>query len=87
MRVSSICLLAVVVFSIGCGPNIETLRTRAAYDFRCADDQLTLTPLGTGTYGVDGCGHRATYVQSATGQWVMNTLDGTLGGKPDSSTK
>jgi hypothetical protein len=65
----------------GCVTN-ETLRAqlekRATYDLAC--NNLTLTPLeerGTTwtSYGVAGCGQRATYVlQPSTGTWVMNVV-------------
>jgi hypothetical protein len=74
----------------GCVTN-ESLRAqlerRAAYDLRC--EQLQLTPLeerGTtiASYGVAGCGQRATYVlQRSTGTWVMNVITG----PPEQDTK
>ena len=65
----------------------RTLRKRAAHDLHCSESQLTLSDLGSGTRGVDGCGRRATYVlaRSPNGfrTWVMNnalTEDGGGGG-------
>lgn len=65
----------------GCVTN-ETLRAqlekRATYDLACSN--LKLTPLeerGTTwtSYGVSGCGQRATYVlQPSTGTWIMNVV-------------
>jgi hypothetical protein len=49
---------------------------------------LSLTELAGGdpnlrsagaVYGVEGCGHRATYVQPERGTWIMNTADGQPG--------
>ena len=59
------------------------VRRLASYTLNCPADQLTLRVLGkqrddfgsVGQFGVDGCGHRATYVRPHinTG-WVQNTL-------------
>ena len=59
---------------LGCGPNEAQLRSRAAYDLRCAEDQLQLTKLDKRTRGVDGCGRRATYVWVCEGSctWMLN---------------
>jgi hypothetical protein len=75
--------VAVVIFALpwlaGCGPDTDALRARAAFDLRCSFDQLTLTQLGgewnSDVYGVQGCGHRATYVQVRHGTWIMNNDD------------
>jgi hypothetical protein len=76
-------LLAVFVMS-GCGADTDMLRTRAAYDFKCPQDRLTLVELNAGqavtgegaTYGVEGCGHRGTYVQpNGQGTWVLNSTE------------
>jgi hypothetical protein len=68
---------------VGCGGSfrerfeaqeIPRLKERAAFDLNCPKDQLQTTELGSmATQGVSGCGRRATYVQAATGQWIMNT--------------
>jgi hypothetical protein len=62
----------------------DQLLKRAAYDFDCTKDELSVTKIDDQTRGVEGCGHRATYVRSCsrTGPngmfkadctWVMNT--------------
>jgi hypothetical protein len=53
---------------IGCGPNESQLRSRAAYDLRCAEDQLQLMKLDKRTRGVYGCGRQATYVWLCSGE-------------------
>jgi hypothetical protein len=81
--VSKLCLLscaAATACVAGGGEN--ELRTRAAFDFKCPEAELALTKLqdknwGATTnhgavYGVEGCGHRATYVNNA-GAWVLNS--------------
>ena len=56
----------------------DSLRARAAYDFECPRSDLLLTDLTRegalrSTFGVRGCGHRATYVYGSGGQWVINS--------------
>lgn len=54
------------------------LLLRASFDLECKDP-LETTPLQKAnndvvlSYGVSGCGRRATYVQTPTGVWVMNS--------------
>jgi hypothetical protein len=67
--------LVAAVLAVACSHQ-GALRTRAAFDFHCSDGELTMTDLGSGTMGVSGCGHRATYVWIAQNQqWVMNHAD------------
>jgi hypothetical protein len=61
----------------------DALRDRAAFDFSCRKDQLTLTVLdenalgGELAIGVEGCNQRATYVTPpGGGTWVLNTPTG-----------
>jgi hypothetical protein len=66
----------------GCTATLQDgLMKRAAYELRCPAEQLTLTALGTATYGVDGCGRRAVYVCAGpAGVWKLDSLteqDGT----------
>jgi hypothetical protein len=77
-------LTTIILVGVGCGGvNMKTqLRTRAAFDFGCPAEKLTLTELDnpgwsadSGLIGVDGCGKRATYV-SDRGTWIMNTASG-----------
>src|SRR5262245_60485135 len=55
------------------------LRKRASFDLRCPDNYLQLYVLSqrsdglVTSYGVDGCGQRASYVLTATGAWAMNS--------------
>jgi hypothetical protein len=73
-----------LVMVASCGADTDALRTRAAFDFQCTKDKLALTELSSGrgsaalgaVYGVEGCGHRATYVQPTVSTWIMNTVDG-----------
>jgi hypothetical protein len=56
-----------------CGPTMtsarpEELTRRAAFDLDCPEPSLKQTQLGEGTYGVSGCGRRATYVSMCNGQ-------------------
>lgn len=66
----------------GChGPDLNALRTRAAYDMRCPAADLKLTELSAGQptngagalYGVDGCGKRGAYVQEGGGLWLLDS--------------
>ena len=59
------------------GENRDTLNQRAKFDLNCQSTQMV--ELGENTYGVTGCGRRATYVWHCSGQgmnetcnWVMN---------------
>jgi hypothetical protein len=56
-------------------PNMQTLRTRAAFDLDCPETQLATTKLSPEVYGVSGCGKRATYVNSPRSwdDWYMNS--------------
>lgn len=87
LKVVCLCeaLLLVILIS-GCG-NVRhgALRTRAAFDFNCPEDQLTLIKLDTYTRGVTGCGQKGTYVLNSTGQWVLNSVE-TVSGAPPAQT-
>ena len=51
----------------------QQLRHRAAFDFGCTPEQVTLTYLGDmQSRGAEGCGRRATYLR-VRDQWVMNS--------------
>lgn len=65
----------------GCAASVSQLRARAAFDFQCAANSLTITRIDSDTMGVSGCGRRATYVSRCNGQpgqlgttctWVRN---------------
>lgn len=78
-----------------CGPSNADLRSklenRAAFDLGCQSLQLTALESTNGyvtTYGVIGCGHRATYVLNAqTLSWVMNVSDGAAASPPTDQGK
>ena len=62
--------------------NLDALHQRASFDFSCPQESLKLTPIGedgrfgAGTYGVEGCGKRGTYVHTSNNQWMLNTSSG-----------
>jgi len=61
------------LFLVACGPSMTDLRTRAAFDFECPEQQITLTKLASYTYGATGCDRRGTYVMDGTtGSWILN---------------
>jgi hypothetical protein len=72
------------LFTWGCSPAAQNARgrtvleSRAAFDLECPRGSLVIAPLsrnGHGTitsYGVEGCGRRATYVQLSDSTWLMN---------------
>lgn len=71
-----------VVVLTGCGATEEQLRTRAAFDLHCDENQLQLIEIDNRTMGVRGCGQQVTYVESCDGPkggmatsctWVLNT--------------
>ncbi|MBK6575553.1 MAG: hypothetical protein IPG17_05020 [Sandaracinaceae bacterium] len=84
-----------VVCVLGCAGRIasynrqgaETVRTRAAFDFACNEEQVSVVPVTTGSsttgseryhrdlvieYGAAGCGKRAVFVRLDNGQWLRN---------------
>ena len=80
-------VLALSILLPACGgASEEQLRTRAAFDLKCTDAQLSVVEIDDRTRGVIGCGGRATYVESCSryGQsggktgctWVMNGASG-----------
>lgn len=76
--------LGVVVSSCA---TVESLKQRAAFDLQCDEGKLQLVELGASTYGVAGCGKRATYVasrdQNNMGVWVSNSpIDSTVSVPP-----
>jgi hypothetical protein len=85
MRIVPFCITLAGAVLAACGADVNALRTRAAFDFKCPQDQINLTYLSGGAgnmggvgavYGAEGCGQRATYVQPEQGTWLMNTADG-----------
>jgi hypothetical protein len=81
--VSSVAVAALLgAWAAGCATHQhltpkDQLLKRAAYDFDCTKDELEVTKLDDETRGVQGCGHRATYVRSCsrTGPYGMNKTD------------
>jgi hypothetical protein len=70
----------------GINPDVATLKTRAAFDLNCPEDQVRGRWLDEKTMGVTACGQRATYVKicrssgygamaalSEECQWLMNS--------------
>jgi hypothetical protein len=62
----------------------QELLQRAAFDLDCPEASLSQAALGQDTFGVSGCGKRATYVSQCNGQpghfgttcrWVMNSAE------------
>src|SRR5262245_8944307 len=66
--------LTVASCVIPIGGDRDTLRARASFDMRCPVEKLQLTEIDAATSGVEGCGHRETYVYNrAAGTWVLNS--------------
>jgi hypothetical protein len=60
--------------------NVGDLRARAAFDLACPSDALQLQALAERTYGVDGCGKRATYVWAYQNQsWLLDSRSSSAG--------
>jgi hypothetical protein len=57
--------------------SVNTVRTRASFDFACPESQIIVQAIATNsrdtvtTFGATGCGQRAAYVLSAQG-WLLN---------------
>lgn len=69
-------LLLLVIAAAGCGPNLESLRWRAAHDLDCTEKQITMTPLDEDgeRWGLRGCDREAAYAWSSDSgkeEWVM----------------
>lgn len=46
----------------GCFSAQGTVEARAAYDFNCPEDDVTVTNVSGTTYAASGCGRKALYV-------------------------
>jgi hypothetical protein len=57
----------------GCEPWYAKLQARAAFDLNCPVEQLEFVEIDLRTQGVAGCGQRATYVETYSGTWVLNS--------------
>ena len=85
MRGSILYLLPFALFALvlcDCGATQDQLRSRAAFDMECPKERIRLIWIDESTYGVRGCGQKATYVETCTGQkgamtttctWALNT--------------
>jgi hypothetical protein len=67
---------ALAVAAIGCGPNLDSLRWRAAHDLNCTEREIVLTPLDEDgeRWGLRGCDREAAYAwsnDSGKDEWVM----------------
>lgn len=74
------CLISLSAF--GCASfgsaKSSAVRTRAAFDLSCAADKLQVSPLSSemmerATYGVSGCGKKATYIYAPEGGAILNS--------------
>ncbi len=85
-RVSTSFMVLPIVAFAGCVPTAPEgqLRTRAAFDLKCSEGDLSVADLGGGvgdsqhgaTRGVTGCGQRATYIYDGYRRaWLMNNMD------------
>jgi hypothetical protein len=79
--VAVLVLVAIAGASCATGPTRrDRLYKRAAFDLRCTKDEMSVSRLDDRTFGVSGCGWRATYIeecerpQSIAPQctWVLN---------------
>jgi hypothetical protein len=68
-------MLMLALLVAACVPSTDPLRTRAAFDFKCPEDQVHLHELSRFQQGVEGCGRRGVYVYTTSG-WVLNSDEG-----------
>lgn len=62
-------------------PESTIVRPRAVYELSCTDAELTVTRISGSTYGVSGCGARATYnCMGGMGQYAC-TREGDVQGR------
>jgi hypothetical protein len=61
----------------GCGATLTQLRTRAAFDFDCQADSISVREMDPGTRVAAGCGKQAVYVenynQNLRPVWMLNS--------------
>jgi len=69
----------VVLFAValgGCAPDAaDQVRVRAANDFRCNDDKVSVKDIGGEAYRADGCGQSRVYDCSPGSSWRGTTTD------------
>ncbi|HKP60066.1 MAG TPA: hypothetical protein VJV78_25250 [Polyangiales bacterium] len=64
MRWLAISLGALTLSAAGCASLESTVRTRAAADLHCGEDQLQIVDQESTVFRVAGCGEKATYICS-----------------------
>ena len=76
MRCSAIAIVGVISLT-GCWSSESQLRTRAAADFQCNSDQLTVREMKSDVYEVSGCGSKETYVYNDEARaWLKESESG-----------
>jgi hypothetical protein len=50
----------------------DSLGSRAAFDMQCPEERLEMTEFSENSYGISGCGRRASYVWNGS-SWVLNS--------------
>jgi hypothetical protein len=89
-------LAAAIAMACGCAFSSDQLhadlRRRAAYDFNCPPESLSIVDLSesqggnVNSAGVSGCGKRATYVRPLNNTaWVLNAVDGQPAASPNTN--
>lgn len=70
-------LIVIALVAVGCVSQAETVRERAPFDLEC-EDQLDVREISNNTYGVRGCGRKATYVcnKATETTCILESLDG-----------
>ena len=82
MKRNTLVACLVMLFVFGCISKAGVVRTRAAFDLSCPEDKVQVTPLSSevmdrATYGVTGCGKKATYLYTPeTGAYLNSPVEG-----------
>jgi|GEM_PF-3882418 len=63
-------LVAFVAFQFACSASMSSLRSRAAFDLKCNENDLHIVDLDSRTKGVSGCGARSVYVEDCQRTWA-----------------
>ena len=62
LRIGAIVLVLASFASSSCADTIgDTVRTRAANDFKCSEDEIHVTQIAGTTYRAKGCGENVVY--------------------------
>ena len=77
MRTGFVAICGLMLMA-GCVSKSVAVRTRAAFDFSCPEQDVQVTALSseimsTATYGVRGCGKKASYVFTPQTGAVLNS--------------